>query len=228
MDYGINIEKTMDFCRKELADKDVSHDWWHAWRVFQMGQFLNFSYIRDYEVIAHACLLHDIADWKLTGGDPQVGLEKARQWLDSIDLNSEQVEHICAIISNLSFKGAGVPTPMETIEGKIVQDADRLDAMGAIGIARAFAYGGSRGREIYDPAIPPHPHQSFEEYKRSKSTSINHFHEKLLLLKDRLNTEVAKEIAQSRHRFMEEFLHQFLQEWNQEGLFELIHGDDCI
>ena len=220
MDYGINIEKTMDFCRKELADKDVSHGWWHACRVFDLGEYLNFYYQGDCQVVAHACLLHDIADWKFTGGDPGVGVDKARQWLLSIGLVSLRVEHVCDIIEKMSFKGAGVPTPMETIEGKIVQDADRLDAMGAIGIARAFAYGGSKGRDIYDPTIPPHLHQTFEEYKKAKSTTINHFHEKLLLLKDRFNTEMAKELAQSRHRFMEEFLHQFLFEWNMEDIWD--------
>lgn len=167
----------------------------------------------DEFVVELAALLHDIADWKFHGGDENAGPDKARRWLESQHVDEPTIERVCQIIKTVSYKGAGVSTPMKTSEGMIVQDADRLDALGAIGIARTFAYGGHKGRAIYDPNEPPQMHETFEQYKNSQGHTINHFYEKLLLLKDRLNTQTAKKIAAARHKYMEDFLSQFFAEW---------------
>jgi uncharacterized protein len=163
-------------------------------------------------VIELAALLHDIADWKLTNNSAD-GMNIIRNWLSSQQIDIKTIDTICEIIDNVSFKGAGVSSQMHTLEGKIVQDADRIDALGAIGIARTFAYGGAKGREMHNPNIEPTMHQSFDDYKKNQSTTINHFYEKLLLLKDQMNTETAKKIAIERHQFLENFLIQFLNEW---------------
>ena len=160
-----------------------------------------------------AALLHDIADWKYSGGDESAGPLVAASWLESLKVEPSTVEHVSEIIHHLSFKGAGVSSKMNTLEGQVVQDADRLDALGAIGIARAFTVGQYFGREIYNPNIPVKLHSSLEEYKNSPGTTINHFYEKLLLLKERMNTNVGRRIAESRHKYMEEFLARFFQEW---------------
>jgi len=167
----------------------------------------------DLFIIELAALLHDVADWKFHDGNLRAGGEKAKTLLKNLGVNDKSIRHICHIIDNVSFKGAGVKNKIKTKEGMIVQDADRLDVIGAIGIARTLAYGGFIGREIYNPEIKPKLHKSFKEYKDSKGTSINHFYEKLLLLKDRLNTKTAKKIAQKRHRFLENYLKQFFEEW---------------
>jgi uncharacterized protein len=160
-----------------------------------------------------AALLHDIADWKAHDGDSMVGPRMAREWLSSIGLAPEVIEHVCQIIAGISFKGAGVEQPVLRLEGMVVQDADRLDALGAIGIARAFAYGGAKGRLIYDPAIKPMEHRTAESYLKDGGTTINHFYEKLLLLKDRMNTATGRAIAEERHRFMEDYLRRYFEEW---------------
>ncbi len=162
-------------------------------------------------IIEMAALLHDLDDWKLSPQNDSSGTDK---WLKELHLPSTTIGQIHEIISQVSFKGAGVKTKALSLEAQIVQDADRMDAIGAIGIARTFAYGGNKGRLIYDPEIKPEMHQSFEAYKKTTAPTINHFYEKLLLLKDRLNTTTAKEIAKSRHAFMESFLKQFFAEWN--------------
>lgn len=168
----------------------------------------------DLFVVELASLLHDIADWKFQdGGDDSVGAMIAKEWLEKFNVDSKIISHICDIIVGVSFKGAGVEDKLNSIEGKVVQDADRLDAMGAMGISRCFAYGGSKSREIYNPEKKPHMHKSFEEYKKSDSPSINHFYEKLLLLKDRMNTKTGKLIAKERHEFMESYLGRFFKEW---------------
>jgi uncharacterized protein len=164
-----------------------------------------------------AALLHDIADYKFHGGAATIGPKTARAWLEKLGVDHAVVDHVCEIIQDLSFKGAGTTTPTRTREGMVVQDADRLDAIGAIGIARAFAYGGHTGREIYDLGIPPVRHGSFNEYKSNVSPTINHFYGKLLLPKDRMNTPTARRIAEERHRYMEAYLEQFYREWNGEG-----------
>jgi uncharacterized protein len=159
-----------------------------------------------------AALLHDIADWKLHDGDSSVGPTIARDWLVSLDLAPDTTEHICQIIANISFKGAAVEQQPLSPEGQVVQDADRLDAMGAIGIARAFAFGGAKCRAIYDPAVNPTEHLTPEAYLKG-GTTINHFYEKLLLLKDRMNTATGRAIAEARHQFMEDYLRRFFEEW---------------
>ena len=166
----------------------------------------------DLFVVELATLLHDIADWKFNEDD-NAGPHVAREWLTSLSVDEDTVEHVCQIVKHISFKGALVKNKINTREGMVVQDADRLDAIGAVGIARAFAYGGSSGRKIYDPSMKPKKHSTFEEYKNSNSSTINHFYEKLLLLKDRMNTETAKKIAKKRHKVMEHFLKDFFREW---------------
>jgi uncharacterized protein len=177
-----------------------------------MAQRIGLAEKADLLVVELATLLHDIADWKLHGGDSMVGPRMARQWLDSLALAPRITEHVCQIIANISFKGAKVEQPTPSLEGKVVQDADRLDAMGAIGIARAFAYGGAKGQAIYDPAAKPTEHRTAEAYLKG-STTINHFYEMLLLLKDRMNTATGRAMAEERHGFMEDYLRRFYDEW---------------
>jgi len=200
---------------KEKLNSDCGgHDWWHVYRVWQLSKSIAEIEKGDVFVIELTALLHDVADWKYSDGDELAGGRIARSMLEEYSLHNQTIDQVVEIIDSLSFKGAGVDTTMKTIEGKIVQDADRLDAIGAIGIARTFAYGGMKGRAIYDPDIEPFLHDSFETYKKSDSPTINHFFEKLLLLKERLNTATAKRIALKRHKFMEQFLFQFFSEWD--------------
>lgn len=210
------IEQTADHVRALLAGDSSGHDWFHIERVRRTALAIGREERADLLVVELAAMLHDVADWKFAGGDHLAGSRAARQWLESHAARPKVIEHVAQIVADLSFKGAGVPTPMATLEGQIVQDADRLDALGAIGIARTFAYGGHTGQAIYDPAVPPQPHASFEAYKRGGGTTINHFYEKLLLLKDRMNTATGRRLAAERHRFLEQFLEQFLAEWNAE------------
>ena len=207
------IQKVKDYIKNNLGSEPTGHDWWHSWRVWKMAKEIAKKEGGDLFVIELAALLHDIADWKFYGGNIKIGSEKAKNLLKKLRVDDKTIKHICHIIDNISFKGAKVKNRMKTKEGKIVQDADRLDVIGAIGIARTFAYGGYRRREIYNPNIKPKLHKSFKEYKNNKGTSINHFYEKILLLKNRLNTKTAMEIAQKRHRFLEEYLKQFFKEW---------------
>lgn len=163
-------------------------------------------------VVELAALLHDIADWKFHGGDRSVGVRKASHWLKKMGVSPEVIRHVASIIDKASFKGAKVKDSVDTPEGRIVQDADRLDALGAIGIARTFAYGGAKGREIYNPRRKPVMHSSARSYSKNTSPTINHFYEKLLLIKGRMNTPAGKRMASSRHRFMLEFLRRFYLE----------------
>jgi uncharacterized protein len=167
------------------------------------------------QVVELAALLHDIADWKAHDGDSTIGPKMAMDWLTSLDLDSNIIQHVGQVIADISFKGARVEQPRLSLEGKVVQDADRLDAIGAIGIARAFAYGGSKGRVIYDPTCTPTDHQTADSYL-NRGTTINHFYEKLLLLKDRMNTPTGRAIAERRHRFMKDYLQRFYEEWEGE------------
>lgn len=207
------IEEVKKYLKKTFKGEATGHDWWHAWRVWKMSKEIAQKEGGNLFIIELAALLHDIADWKFHDGNIKAGSEKAKTLLKKLGVDDKSIKHICHIIDNVSFKGAGVKNEIKTKEGMIVQDADRLDVIGAIGIARTFAYGGFKGREIYNPEIKPKLHKSFEEYKDSKSTSINHFYEKLLLLKDRLNTKTAKKITQKRHKFLENYLKQFFEEW---------------
>lgn len=207
------INQTADYVRRVLADEGTGHDWWHIERVWRMAKRIGHAEQADLTVVELAALLHDIADWKAHNGDSSIGPQKASDWLHSLGVDSAAVEQVSQIIANISFKGASVKQSLLTLEGKVVQDADRLDAIGAIGIARTFAYGGSKGRLIYDPTCTPADHQTADSYLNSNGTTINHFYEKLLLLKDRMNTATGKAIAEQRHRFMEGFLKQFYEEW---------------
>jgi uncharacterized protein len=165
-------------------------------------------------VVELSALLHDIADWKFHNGDDSIGPKVAEQFLTANHVERRVIDPVIEIIASISYKGAGVPTPMKTLEGKVVQDADRLDAIGALGIARTFAYGGHKNRLIYHPEEKPVLHQSFEDYKKNQGHTINHFYEKLLLLKDRMNTASGKRLAEARHQFMQTYLDQFYKEWD--------------
>jgi uncharacterized protein len=213
MEYQEIIHLIATLIENKFKGESGGHDWWHVYRVWQLSKRIAEIEKADIFVVELAALTHDIADWKYHPGDEHAGGKAARSLLSEYSLPDQIINHVADIVDSLSFKGAGVDTTMKTIEGQIVQDADRLDAIGAIGIARTFAYGGMKGRSIHEPDIKPCPHQSFEEYKSSDSPTINHFFEKLLLLKDRMNTQTAKEIAIERHQFMEQFLSLFFKEW---------------
>lgn len=209
------IEKTRAFAQSFFEDEGSGHDWWHVYRVWETAKRLASAEGADATIVQVAALLHDVSDWKLHGGDERKGLQRIRKLLAD-DLEPATIDKICDIISKISYKGAGVVTPMDSLEGRVVQDADRLDAIGALGIARAFAYGGHQGRLIHHPEHKPEMHDSFEAYKSNSGPSINHFYEKLLLLKDRMNTATGKKIAEQRHQFMELYLKQFFDEWEGE------------
>lgn len=204
---------TVDFVKQQLMDAEGGHDWFHIERVWKNAEAIAQGEACDQEIVALASLLHDIADSKFHGGDETVGPALARNWLTSKRYPEEKLEHIIAIVENISYKGGKELRTHESIELDVVQDADRLDAIGAIGIARTFNYGGFKNRVIYDPAIQPDLNMTKEEYKKSTAPTINHFYEKLLLLKERMNTTTGKKIALERHRFMESFLDQFYAEW---------------
>ena len=208
------IYLTVEFVKRQLQDAEGGHDWFHIERVWKNAETIAKSEQCDPEIVALAALLHDIADSKFHGGDETVGPTLARNWLESNGYSRANLQHIIAIIENVSFKGGNMARTHESIELDVVQDADRLDAIGAIGIARTFNYGGFKNRTIYDPDIAPNLNMTKEEYKKSIAPTINHFHEKLLLLKDRMNTQTGKEMAAERHRFMELYLDQFYAEWN--------------
>lgn len=206
------LEKTADFIRQEFSHESSGHDWWHIHRVWKNAIVICEKEQADRYVVELAALLHDLDDWKFnTTGDETP--HRAKAWLESCGVEAEIIETVCDIIVKISYKGAQVENKMTMLEGLVVQDADRLDAIGAIGIARAFAYGGYKKRPMYDPNAESRLHLTFDEYKNSKSATINHFHEKLLLLKDRMNTRSARKIAEKRHEVMLSFLSQFMSEW---------------
>ena len=211
------IDKTIAFVQNTLKGAEAGHDWAHTHRVWKNAEHIAGVESADRLIVALAALLHDIADAKFHGGDEEAGPRKARSFLESLGVEEPLIHHVEQIIRNISFKGGNFATSFHSPELAVVQDADRLDALGAIGIARAFHYGGFRNRELYNPAIPPNLHMSKEEYKNSESPTLNHFYEKLLLLKDRMHTATGRRLAEERHRYMEGFLEQFLGEW--EGAF---------
>ena len=213
MDNQKTINKVAKEVKRTLKDVGAGHDWWHVYRVWKIAKHIGKKESANMFVVELSALLHDIADWKFHKGDDTIGPKIARKILSKHKVSENVVDYVCDIIATIAFKGAGVKTKMKTIEGKIVQDADRLDAIGAIGIGRAFAYGGHKNRPMYDPNKKPVLHRSKEEYFKSESPTINHFYEKLLLLKDRMNTKTAKEIAQKRHKFMKVYLDRFFKEW---------------
>jgi len=210
------ITKTEEYVRKELENAEGGHDWWHIYRVWTTAKGLAKAEKANLFVIELGALLHDIADSKFHGGDESVGPKKAKAFMERIGVDEPILEHVVNIIKNISFKGGNFERHFSSIELDVVQDADRLDAIGAIGIARTFNYGGFKNREIYNPNLPPQMNMTKEEYKKSTAPTINHFYEKLLLLKDRMNTESGKKLAEQRHAFMESYLSQFYAEWEGE------------
>jgi len=207
-----SIQQTIDFIKQVLKNAEKGHDWFHIQRVYKNALKINEKEGGDKLVIQLAALLHDISDAKFNGGDEKAGKQKAIEFLTSIELSEDTVSQVAEIVEKVSFKGGLNDDIEKNIELKIVQDADRLDAIGAIGIARTFHYGGFKNREIYNPAVPFQKYQSAEEYHASEAPTINHFYEKLLLLKDKMNTKTGKEMAEKRHLFMEKFLEQFYEE----------------
>lgn len=200
--------------KQQFQGTEGSHDWQHVERVWRTACHLQEIEGGDRIVVQLAALLHDISDHKLNGGELNAGGRVAKELLLQLGGSDQVAEQVAAIVDGVSFKGARVADEVSTLEGQIVQDADRLDAMGAIGIARAFAFGGARHRSLYDPAVAPQLHQTFESYAKAQGDTINHFHEKLLLLKDRLHTPTAQRIGEHRHAVMVKFLEDFHSEWD--------------
>ena len=211
---SVLIKNTIQFVQKELKNAEGGHDWFHIERVWKNAKLIAKSEKVNLEIVELGALLHDIADSKFHNGDETIGPKKALAFLISQDIEPSVIDHVIAIIDNISFKGGNQKKTFNSIELDVVQDADRLDAIGAIGIARTFNYGGFKNRAIYNPEIQPSLNMTKEEYKNSTAPTINHFYEKLLLLKDRMNTETGKNIAKKRHIFMELYLDQFYNEWN--------------
>lgn len=208
------INKTITFVKETLVNAEGGHDWFHTLRVFNNALLIAKDEKVDAFVVALGALLHDIADSKFNDGDETVGPRIARAFLFKHNTDSKVIEHVINIIENISFKGGHETQKFKSIELDVIQDADRLDAMGAIGIARCFNYGGFKNRGLYDPDIKPNLNMSKEEYKGSNAPTINHFYEKLLLLKDLMNTKTGKKIALERHNYMLGFLEQFYNEWD--------------
>ena len=207
------IELTEIFVKHTLENAEGGHDWWHILRVWNNAKNIANTEGGNGFVIELAALLHDIADAKFHGGDEEIGPQKARHFLESLSVDEAVIEHVESIIRHISFKGGNFAATFSSPELAVVQDADRLDALGAIGIARTFNYGGFKNRVLYDPSVPPVLAMSKSEYKSTSAPTINHFHEKLLLLKDRMNTETGRKMAAQRHEYMEQFLAQFYLEW---------------
>lgn len=210
------IDKTILFVKQQLQNAEGGHDWFHIERVYKNALLIAENETCDIEIVKLGALLHDIADSKFHNGDETIGPKVARKFLEAENVKEETITHVLNIIENISFKGGNFDKKFNSKELDIVQDADRLDALGAIGIARTFNYGGFKNRAIYNPNIAPQLNMSKEEYKNSEAPTLNHFYEKLLLLKDKMNTESGKKIAQKRHDFMEKFLSQFYAEWDGE------------
>ena len=210
------INNTILFVKNQLTHAEGGHDWFHIERVYKNALLIAEEEECDLTVVKLAALLHDIADSKFHGGDESIGPKIAREFLESQHISDAVIAHVIAIIENISFKGGNFEKTFSSKELEIVQDADRLDAIGAIGIARAFNYGGFKNRPLYNPNIQPKLNMSKEVYKNSEAPTINHFYEKLLLLKDKMNTETGKKLAKKRHDFMISFLSQFYTEWDGE------------
>lgn len=208
------IQNTIEFVKETLKGAEGGHDFFHIERVYKNALLIAKNENVDEFVVSLGALLHDIADSKFHNGDETVGPQKARVFLESQQVLEEIITHIEKIITNISFKGGNFKQSFTSPELNVIQDADRLDAIGAVGIARCFNYGGFKNRELYNPEIPPNLKMTKEEYKKSTAPTINHFYEKLLLLKDKMNTKTGKAIAEQRHAYMEGFLEQFYKEWN--------------
>ena len=210
------IDKTILFVKEKLENAEGGHDWFHIERVYKNALLISKNEVCNSGIVQLGALLHDIADSKFHDGDETVGPRIAREFLESENVDEEIITHVVNIIENISYKGGNFEKKFSSIELDVVQDADRLDAIGAIGIARTFNYGGFKNRALYDPNIAPNSSMTKEEYKKNDSPTLNHFYEKLLLLKDKMNTQTGKQIAQERHRYMEGFLAQFYAEWEGE------------
>ena len=210
------IQKTIDYVKATLAEAEGGHDWWHIERVWKLSKTIAQKEEVDLFIVELGALLHDIADSKFHDGDETLGPKKAQAFLNDLGVDQASIIHVVQIIENISFKGGKEKQAFKSPELDVVQDADRLDAIGAIGIARAFNYGGHKGRELYNPNIAPNLDMTKEEYKNSTAPSLNHFYEKLLLLRDRMNTSTGKLMAEHRHQFLEQYLEEFYQEWNGE------------
>jgi len=209
------VEETIAFVKETLKGAEGGHDWFHIQRVFKNTLLIAKDEKVDVLVVSLGALLHDIADAKFNNGDETVGPKMASEFLTSLGVRKKIMDHVVKIIENISYKSSlGTKKLYTSKELQVVQDADRLDAIGALGIARAFNYGGFMNRELYNPEIAPNLQMTKEEYKASKAPTINHFYEKLLLLKDKMNTESGKKLAEKRHQFMLEYLDQFYREWN--------------
>ena len=209
------VEETIAFVKETLKGAEGGHDWFHIQRVFKNTLLIAKDEKVDVLVVSLGALLHDIADAKFNNGDETVGPKMASEFLTSLGVRKKIMDHVVKIIENISYKSSlGTKKLYTSKELQVVQDADRLDAIGALGIARAFNYGGFMNRELYNPEIAPNLQMTKEEYKASKAPTINHFYEKLLLLKDKMNTESGKKLAEKRHQFMLEYLEQFYREWN--------------
>ena len=207
------INNTIAFVKQQLEGAEGGHDWFHIERVYKNSLLIAKEEECDLTVVQLGALLHDIADSKFHCGDETVGPKTARAFLESQNVDEDVIQHVINIIENISFKGGNFEKKFNSKELEIVQDADRLDAIGAIGVARAFNYGGFKNRVLYNPEIQPNLNMNKEEYKKSDSPTLNHFYEKLLLLKDKMNTSTGLKIAEERHKFMELFLSQFYAEW---------------
>lgn len=216
MSHAALIHHTINFVKQQLEGAEGGHDWFHIQRVYNNALNIAKGENCNLLIVQLGALLHDVADSKFHNGDETVGPRVATDFLQSHDVAAETIAHVVAIIENISFKGGNFEKKFSSVELDIVQDADRLDALGAIGIARTFNYGGFKNRPLYDPAIPPALGMDKEQYKASVSPTLNHFYEKLLLLKGRMNTETGRKIAEGRHQYMEGFLSQFYAEWEGE------------
>ena len=210
------IDTTILFVKQKLENAEAGHDWFHMERVYKNALLIAEGETCDLMIVKLGALLHDIADSKFNDGDETVGPKVAREFLESQNVSEQIIHHVVNIIENISFKGGNFEKKFTSKELEIVQDADRLDAIGAIGIARTFNYGGFKNRQLYNPTIAPKLNMTKEEYKKSEAPTLNHFYEKLLLLQDKMNTATGKRIAQERHKFMELFLSQFYAEWDGE------------
>lgn len=211
------IQDTATYVQDALRHAEAGHDWFHIQRVWLNAKSLLLSEPADPFIVELGALLHDIADAKFHDGDEEIGPATTRSFLETRQIDADSVEHVVNIVRHISFKGGHSKKTFHSTELSVVQDADRLDAIGAIGIARAFQYGGYKNREIYNPAKPPVMNMDTEAYRKNDGPTINHFYEKLLLLKDKMNTASGKKLAEERHLFMESFLRQFYHEWNGHG-----------
>lgn len=218
------VEKTITFVKETLIDAEGGHDWFHIQRVFNNSLLIARTENVNILVVSLGALLHDIADAKFQNGDESIGPKMAKTFLVSMEVDKKTIHHVINIINHISYKNSlekGKKKKFNSLELQVVQDADRLDAIGAIGIARAFNYGGFKNRAMYDPAISPNLKMTKSEYKKSDAPTINHFYEKLLLLKDKMNTETGRQLAQQRHQYMLDFLEQFYKEWSPLGVGEI-------